>query len=104
MTVSCNAAVNRYCRQNGFVSGLEIDESSPTSAQFSCVRACGAAIFSAPWSELNAASCSFANAQTQPGICMTAAHRYCVGKGFAVGFGVQEMSASAGQVVCLTGS
>jgi hypothetical protein len=100
MSVSCNAAVNRYCKQAGYASGLGIEELSSTAATFSCVSSASAVTVAVPWSSLTVGSCSLANLGT-PGVCMTAANRYCAAHGYAAGYGVQEASSSAGQVVCL---
>jgi hypothetical protein len=99
LSVSCAAAVNRYCRHVGHETGSPIMEHSSTEAGTSCLDAPGAHSVSVPWAKLTGevATCGV----NTPEGCMTAARRYCRHAGYVSGFGVQEVSKTAAQVTCL---
>ncbi len=103
LSVSCDAAVSRYCTHEGHVTGSPIMEHSATEASLACLDAPGAHAETVPWAKLTAevAGCTFASGAHTPESCMTAARRYCRHAGYVSGFGVQEVNATAGQVTCL---
>jgi hypothetical protein len=103
-SIDCHAAVDRWCQDAGFASGLSIEEASASGASFACVKAAAAKRISEPWSTLtNAFSGCTSASQGQGFVCLPAADDLCSSKklGYVSGFGTQEISASGGQILCL---
>jgi hypothetical protein len=97
----CISAVNRYCAQNGYVSGFGLEEYSTTAASFTCVGSNAAISIATTFTVLETylATCSTA-ADMQTGACNAAVHRYCAAAGYVSGFGPVEAVGNNLSLVC----
>ncbi len=98
---NCNAAIHRYCRARGHVSGFGPVESGPDALSVACVGD-GAEVVGTRYSELVGIhdGCD-GGAQRIGPHCNAAIHRFCNRRGFASGFGPVENSGDDLAVVCL---
>jgi hypothetical protein len=101
-SIFCHAAVNRYCQENGFESGLPIEEYSATTASFACVKTTASQRFSESWSTLSGeyGGCTLAN-QSEGFSCLPAADDECGKLGYVSGFGALEISQTDAQILCV---
>ncbi len=105
-SVYCNSAVNRYCKDKGFVSGVgptSVVNDQSTGFDLACIK--HGTIMQAPFAELTAK-----HDMCEPGagnmsvFCMNAYQKWCVDKGYQAGYGPLEIGADTIEVVCLNPS
>jgi hypothetical protein len=99
----CNAAINRQCRNQGCaVSGFGPLENSGDDAAIACVLAGEQRQVS--YADLAARHVPCDGVGQRIGSdCNAAIHRWCVGQGFASGFGPVEQGPDEATVVCVPG-
>jgi hypothetical protein len=101
--LSCVRAAHRLCMARGCANtGFAPIENSGDVAVVACVAQ--AAVRNVARTALTALqSACVASEPYSPG-CNSAIHRYCLGQGFATGFGPVELSPTSALVSCLSGS
>jgi hypothetical protein len=98
----CNAAIHRWCRAHGHVSGFGPVESGPDALTVACVGA-SAEVVETTYSTLVQfhAGCDGRTQRLGPD-CNAAIHRFCNARGRDSGFGPVENSGDTAVVVCLS--
>jgi hypothetical protein len=90
--MACNAAIDGYCRNNGYITGYGSVSASGNNTQFVCTGE-GSTFISTTYATLNNydSSC-VADGQPYGPTCRSAVNRYCAAKGYVSGFGPVEDS------------
>ena len=98
---NCNAAISRFCRDQGYVSGYGPIENFGDQADVACVRA-PAHHHGTTYSVLTTfhVPCDGSRDRSGPN-CNAAIKRYCVSLGYASGFGPNENSGDNAVVTCI---
>jgi hypothetical protein len=98
----CNAAINRYCRDRGYVSGFGPVENSYPTAWVVCVSSATAVYVNATYTTLSAYQWMCTGSYERWGLyCNSAIHNYCRALGHASGFGPVENSGDNADVICV---
>ena len=97
----CNAAINRFCRETGYISGYGPVQSSGDAVTVVCVRA-PAHHHQTTYSVLMTfhAPCDGSRERLGPN-CNAAIKRYCVSLGYRSGFGPNENDEDIAVVTCV---
>jgi hypothetical protein len=99
----CNAAINRFCADRGFVAGYGPVENSGDTAIVTCVRAPSARTYMTTYTILRGLhpGCDGTGQRLGPE-CNAAINRFCGARGHVGGFGPLENSGDAALVACVT--
>jgi hypothetical protein len=100
--MNCNAAINRFCADRGFVTGYGPVENSGDTAIVACVRAPSARSYMTSYTVLRGLhpGCDGSGQRFGPE-CSAAINRFCAARGHAGGFGPLENSGDAAFVGCV---
>ncbi len=101
MGPECNAAVHRWCRAQGFVSGFGPVENSGDVAVVGCVAAGVATGVDTTYTALGRIHAGCTRTARWGRDCNAAIHRLCTGRGFATGYGPVENNGDFAAVVCV---
>ncbi len=101
MGPECNAAIHRWCRAQGFVSGFGPLENSGDTAVVGCLPAAVGQSIDTTYTELGRSHAGCTRAARWGSDCNAAIHRYCTGRGFATGYGPVENNGDYAAVVCV---
>jgi hypothetical protein len=101
--VACNRAAHRFCVARGCAStGFAPIENSGDVAVVACVA--GAALRNVTAAALTSLQVACVPGSPHSLGCNSAIHRYCLGQGFASGFGPVEVNATSSLVACVGGA
>jgi hypothetical protein len=101
---ACSSAIHRYCRGQGFATGLGPVEAAPASALVACLAGAHVSLVDTTYSTLRGLhpNCSGNGESERFGSgCNAAISRFCVGRGALAGFGPVENSGDLATVVCI---
>ena len=99
---ACNAAINRYCTSQGFVTGFGPAEFDGHISLVACLGAERATVVTTSYTVLSGhhPGCTAGGERFGPA-CNSAIHRFCASTGARTGFGPAENSADTAVVVCV---
>jgi hypothetical protein len=103
-SAACNAAIHRYCRSQGFVTGFGPIEATADTSAVACLGEDRATTVATSYTALFAhhPGCTGDTADTRFGLaCNAAINRFCAARGERTGFGPVENSGGAATVACV---
>ena len=101
-SAACNAAIHRWCRGRGYVSGFgPLEHAAPGAAFVACTRL--ASVMGTSYTALSTHHPSCDGSSERFGRnCNAAIHRFCRSMGFVSGFGPVENSGDTAFVACVS--